>query len=302
MNISKTVDFRLMVVYTVAQKLSFTKASQELNISQPAVTKHVREMEYQLQCRLFVRKGNAIARTSQGDIFLSYAEKIIRLSKQMESEIGLVSHSGLGNISIGASTTVAQTIIPRLLALFKKRYPKIELTFVQANTDVVSSYILDQSIDIAIVEGVGHIQQINYSPYVKDEMVLVTRAGGKYAKLAEVSKKQLCQIPLVLREAGSGSLDVIRKALSEIGLTLKDLNVEIQLESSIAIKQYLLYSETAAFLSIQSVVNELKYNELTVLDIKDLEIYRDFQFAHLHGQVSAMGELFMRFCRNQYNL
>lgn len=302
MNISKTVDFRLMVVYTVAQKLSFTKASQELNISQPAVTKHVREMEHQLQCRLFVRKGNAIARTSQGDIFLSYAEKIIRLSKQMESEIGLVSHSGLGNISIGASTTVAQTIIPRLLALFKKRYPKIELTFVQANTDVVSSYILDQSIDIAIVEGVGHIQQINYSPYVKDEMVLVTRAGGKYAKLAEVSKKQLCQIPLVLREAGSGSLDVIRKALSEIGLTLKDLNVEIQLESSIAIKQYLLYSETAAFLSIQSVVNELKYNELTVLDIKGLEIYRDFQFAHLHGQVSAMGELFMRFCRNQYNL
>lgn len=302
MNIPKTVDFRLLVVYTVAKKLSFTKASLELNISQPAVTKHVREMEQQLHCRLFVRKGNVVTRTAEGDIFLTYAEKIIRISKDMESDIALLSHNGQGSISVGASTTVAQTIIPKLLALFKKTYPEIALTFIQANTDVISRHILEQSLDIAIVEGVGHIQQINYLPYVKDEIVLVTKASGKYAKLTEISRKQLCQIPLVLREAGSGSLDVIRKALSDAGLAMKDLNVEIQLESSIAIKQYLLHSQTAAFLSIQSVVNELKYNELTVIEIKDLDIYRDFQFAHLRGQLPAMGELFMRFCRSQYNL
>ena len=162
--------------------------------------------------------------------------------------------------------------------------------------------ILEEKIDIAIVEGAAHSPQLAYSSFAKDVIVLVTKANNKLSKKAEINPKQLLGIPLVLREAGSGTLDVIFSALTEAGINPKDLHVEIQLESSIAIKQYLLYSETATFLSIQSVVSELKYNELTIIDIKGLEIFRTFQFIQLHGKNSKLIDLFKRFCLANYNL
>ena len=94
---------------------------------------------------------------------------------------------------------------------------------------------------------------------------------------------------------------MIYNALSAVGINPKDLQIEIQLESSIAIKQYLLHSETATFLSIRSVVSELKYNELTVIDIKGLDIFRTFQFIQLHGKNTRLPELFKRFCQTNYN-
>ncbi|HTI60611.1 LysR substrate-binding domain-containing protein [Mucilaginibacter sp.] len=295
-------DFRLRVFYTVAQRLSFTKAAGELFITQPAVTKHIRELEHQLNTQLFKRNGNNITLTTAGKVLLQYAEKIFQTYAEMETELAQLSNIEAGTLHIGASTTVAQTILPRLLALFKKTYPAIAFTFTQANTDQVTQQVLSDKIDIAIVEGAAHYPQITYTPFAKDEIVLVTRAGNQLAKKAEITPKQLPAIPLVLREAGSGTLDVIFNAMAGVQINPKDLNIEIQLESSIAIKEYLLYSETATFLSIQSVVSELKYNELTVIDIKGLDIFRTFEFIQLQGKYTRLTELFKRFCISNYNL
>ncbi|WP_223818033.1 MULTISPECIES: LysR substrate-binding domain-containing protein [Mucilaginibacter] len=295
-------DFRLKVFYTVAQRLSFTKAASELFITQPAVTKHIKELEQQLSVQLFKRNGNNIALTTAGKILEKYAEKIFQTYTELETELAQLNNLEAGTLHIGASTTVAQTILPKLLAMFKKTYPKVTFNFIQANTDQISQLVLAEKIDIAIVEGAAHSPQLSYTDFIKDEIVLVTSANNKLSKKAEISPKQLPAIPLVLREAGSGTLDVIFNALAAIQINPKDLNIEIQLESSIAIKQYLLYSETATFLSIQSVVSELKYNELSIIDVKGLEIFRTFQFIQLHGKHSKLIELFKRFCLANYNL
>jgi LysR family transcriptional regulator, transcriptional activator of the cysJI operon len=295
-------DFRLKVFYTVSQRLSFTKAAAELFITQPAVTKHIKELEQQLNVQLFMRNGNSIVLTTAGKILTQYAEKIFQTYSELETELAQLNNLEAGSLHIGASTTVAQTILPKLLALFKKTYPAVNFTFTQANTDVITQLVLAEKIDIAIVEGAAHYPQIAYSPFAKDEIVLVTRANNPLSKKAEITLKQLLNIPLILREAGSGTLDVIFNALSNAGINPKDLQIEIQLESSIAIKQYLLYSETATFLSIQSVVSELKYNELSIIDIKGLDIFRTFQFIHLHGKNTKLIELFKRFCLASYNL
>jgi DNA-binding transcriptional LysR family regulator len=259
-------------------------------------------LEHQLNTQLFKRNGNNITLTTAGKVLLQYAEKIFQTYAEMETELAQLSNIEAGTLHIGASTTVAQTILPRLLALFKKTYPAIAFTFTQANTDQVTQQVLSDKIDIAIVEGAAHYPQITYTPFAKDEIVLVTRAGNQLAKKAEITPKQLPAIPLVLREAGSGTLDVIFNALAGVQINPKDLNIEIQLESSIAIKEYLLYSETATFLSIQSVVSELKYNELTVIDIKGLDIFRTFEFIQLQGKYTRLTELFKRFCISNYNL
>jgi DNA-binding transcriptional LysR family regulator len=295
-------DFRLKVFYTVAQRLSFTKAAGELFITQPAVTKHVKELEQQLNVQLFKRNGNSIVLTAAGKILTQYAEKIFQTYTELETELAQLNNLEAGTVHIGASTTVAQTILPKILALFKKTYPAVHFTFMQGNTDVITQLVLAEKIDIAIVEGAAHYPQIAYAPFAKDEIVLVTRANTQLAKKAEISPKQLLNIPLILREAGSGTLDVIFNALANIGINPKDLHIEIQLESSIAIKQYLLYSETATFLSIQSVISELKYNELSIIDIKGLDIFRTFQFIQLHGKNSKLIDLFKRFCLSSYNL
>jgi DNA-binding transcriptional LysR family regulator len=295
-------DFRLKVFYTVAQRLSFTKAASELFITQPAVTKHIKELEQQLSVQLFKRNGNNISLTTAGKILEKYAEKIFQTYTELETELAQLNNLEAGTLHIGASTTVAQTILPKLLAMFKKTYPKVTFNFIQANTDQISQLVLAEKIDIAIVEGAAHSPQLSYTDFIKDEIVLVTSANNKLSKKAEITPKQLPAIPLVLREAGSGTLDVIFNALARVQINPKDLNIEIQLESSIAIKQYLLYSETATFLSIQSVLSELKYNELTIIDVKGLEIFRTFQFIQLHGKNSKLIELFKRFCLANYNL
>jgi len=295
-------DFRLKVFYTVAQRLSFTKAAAELFVTQPAITKHIKELEQQLNMQLFRRNGSSITLTAAGKILLQYAEKIFQTYTELETELAQLNNMEAGTLHIGASTTVAQTILPKLLALFKKNYPAITFTFVQGNTDVITQLVLAEKIDVAIVEGAAHYPQIAYAPFAKDEIVLVTRANNQLSKKAEITPKQLLNIPLILREAGSGTLDIIFNALNDAGINPKDLHVEISLESSIAIKQYLLYSETATFLSIQSVVSELKYNELSIIDIKGMDIFRTFQFIQLQGKNSKLIDLFKRFCLANYNL
>jgi DNA-binding transcriptional LysR family regulator len=295
-------DFRLKVFHAVATRLSFTKAAAELFITQPAVTKHIKELEQQLNVQLFRRNGNSILLTTAGKVLLQYAEKIFQTYTELETELAQLNNMEAGTVHIGASTTVAQTILPKILALFKKTYPAVNFTFTQGNTDVITQLVLAEKIDIAIVEGAAHYPQIAYAPFAKDEIVLVTRANNQLSKKAEISPKQLLNIPLILREAGSGTLDIIFNALNNAGINPKDLNIEIRLESSIAIKQYLLYSETATFLSIQSVVSELKYNELSIIEIKGLEIFRTFQFIQLQGKNSKLIDLFKRFCLTTYNL
>ncbi len=288
-------DFRLKVFYTVARRLSFTKAAAELFITQPSVTKHVRELEHQLGIALFKRNGNTISITAGGEITLKYAEEIFATYGRLENELTQLNKVSEGTIRFGSSTTLAQMMAPKVLAKFRKIYPAIQLTFCRGNTDFISQQLMDEKIDFAIVEGSSRYPQINYENFIKDEIVLVARTNSKIAKLVEIDLKQLVEIPLVLREAGSGTLDVLFKAISGAGINTKDLLIDFQMESNVSIKQYLQHSDSAAFLSIHSIINELKRNELSIIDVKGLEISRTFQFIQLHGKNSKMVDLLKRF-------
>lgn len=294
-------DFRLKVFSKVSQKLSFTKAAQELFITQPAVTKHIKELEEQLGVALFTRHGNNISLTPAGQIVFKYTEQIFNTYASLENELAQLSDAAKGTIRIGASTTLAQYVLPKILAQFKKAYPAIRFTFVSGNSEFIEQQVTQQKVDVAIVEGNSHHPQITYEPFVKDEIVLVTRTKSKWAQKGEIKPVQLPLIPLILREQGSGTLDVITKALRKVKVPTKELTVEMQLESTESIKQYLLHSESAAFLSIHAVIKELQLKELSIIDVKGMDVSRMFQFIQLHGQTSKLQSLFKRFCLNHYN-
>jgi LysR family transcriptional regulator, transcriptional activator of the cysJI operon len=295
-------DFRLKVFYMVSQKLSFTKAAHELFITQPAVTKHIFELESQLKMPLFKRHGTTISLTQAGETLVKYAEQIFKVYASLENELAQLSNVLSGGLNIGASTTLAQYVLPKILALFKANHPTLNITVINGNSEFIEQQVISEKVDVAIVEGISHHPQIAYEPFVKDEIVLVAKTSSKLAQKGEVRVDQLTAMPLVLREAGSGTLDVVYKALEKSGINLKDLQTEIRLENTESIKQYLIYSNAAAFLSVHSISKELKNNELSIIDIKGIDIYRTFQFIQLHGKTSKPLELFKRFCLTQYNL
>jgi DNA-binding transcriptional LysR family regulator len=278
----------------VASRLSFTKASEELHISQPAVTKHIKEIENQLSAKLFDRKGTSIQLTQNGKILYEYAEKIRGLYRDLEFEISQVNQQHKGKLIIGASTTVAQYILPEILAKFNAYYKDIKIELLTGNTEAISALLKDEKIDLGIIEGESQSSYFDYKSFKADEIVLAAKTNHSLAHKT-LNIKDLYSINLIFREQGSGTLEFIQNRLRDNGVNINELNTVIQLGSSESIKNYLLHSDCMAFLSISTILTELKNNILTVVDIKNFSIERDFHFILPKGEQSELIELFLRF-------
>ncbi|CAH0162044.1 LysR substrate-binding domain-containing protein [Chryseobacterium sp. Bi04] len=287
-------DYRLKVFHTVASRLSFTKASEELHISQPAVTKHIKEIENQLSAKLFDRKGTSIELTQSGKILYEYAEKIRGLYRDLEFEISQVNQQHKGKLIIGASTTVAQYILPEILAKFNTYYKDIKIELLTGNTEAISVLLKEEKIDLGIIEGESQSSYFDYKSFKSDEIVLAAKTNHSLANKT-LSIKDLYTINMIFREQGSGTLEFIQNRLRDNGVNINELNTVIQLGSSESIKNYLLHSDCMAFLSISTILNELKNNILTVVDIKSFSIERDFHFILPKGEQSELIKLFLRF-------
>lgn len=287
-------DYRLKVFHTVASRLSFTKASEELHISQPAVTKHIKEIENQLSAKLFDRKGTSIQLTQSGKILYEYAEKIRGLYRDLEFEISQVNQQHKGKLIIGASTTVAQYILPEILAKFNAYYKDIKIELLTGNTEAISALLKDEKIDLGIIEGESQSSYFDYKSFKADEIVLAAKTNHSLAHKT-LNIKDLYSINLIFREQGSGTLEFIQNRLRDNGVNINELNTVIQLGSSESIKNYLLHSDCMAFLSISTILTELKNNILTIVDIKNFSIERDFHFILPKGEQSELIELFLRF-------
>jgi len=289
-------DFRLQVFYAVAKRLNFTRAAAELYITQPAVTKHIRELERHFKSSLFERSGNKkIVLTPAGEILLQYAEKLAGTYRELEFDMNLLVNQHAGILRIGASTTVSQYVIAPILARFHQKFKDVQVSLVTGNTEQIEQALLNKEIDLGIIEGISKNPQISYSPFVDDELVLVTGTHSNSIKKDTLKPDELKNYPLLMREPGSGTLDVIAHALKPYHIKLADLKIEMQLGSTESTKAYLLHSNCLAFLSVHAILKELKNHELRIIDIKGLAILRPFYFIQPHGQPAPLATLFMRF-------
>ena len=294
-------DFRLKVFKTVADRLSFTKAAAELLISQPAVTKQINELERLLGKPLFLRHGNRISLTDDGVRLLEYANRILALYGELRDAFVEEQGAFSGEIRLGASTTLSHYVLPGLLAKFRKLYPYVRVTLFNGNTDQIERQIADGKLDFGMIEGTASNPALHYELFMDDELVLVTSASNTSFTREEITAADLPALPLVIRENGSGTLDVLSRELSRHGLSLRQLHIEMQLGSTESIKHYLFYSDTFAFVSVQAVLDELAANRLRVVEVGDMELVRRFSFVTAHGQRSRLTDLFKQFCLNHYN-
>ncbi|MCI9846497.1 LysR family transcriptional regulator [Flavobacterium pectinovorum] len=296
------MDFRLKVFYTVALRLNFTKAATELYITQPAVSKHIQELEETYKTKLFERNGSKIALTSAGKILLEHTKSIFEIYREIDFEMSSFRNERQGLLRLGSSTTISQYIISPVLARFHQKQQDIKVNLLNGNTEQIENALINKEIEIGIVEGQSKNQSIKYIPFIKDELVLVCNTQNPLVKQNEISLEDLKTMKFITRERGSGTLEVIEYALKQVGVKLSDLQIEMQLGNTESIKSYLLNSDCFAFMSIHAVGKELKNNELIVLDVENLTIERYFYIITLLGKSDALSELFIQNIASYYNL
>jgi Transcriptional regulator len=294
------MDFRLKVFQSVARNQSFSRAAKEMQISQPAVTKHIQELESQYKVRLFERtNGTQIRITSEGELLLSHADRIVEAFRQLDYEMNLLTARFTGELRIGASSTIAQYVIPPVLAAFLKKFPELKLTVLSGNTAQIEKALLDKKIDLGIIEGQSRNPNLRYSLYMKDVLVAITSVKSILAQHDEITLDELKRMPLVLREHGSGTLEVFDEELKKHHLKLSDMSVLMQLGSTESIKLFLENSDSIGIVSIRSVNKDIFNGRFKVIEIKDLDIFRTFQFIELQGKSGGVVEDFIRFVRRQ---
>lgn len=298
------IAFNHQVFLAVAQYASFTKASEALFISQPAVSKHIKQMEEYYQSPLFERHGNTVVLTEAGKVLYQHLQAAYDIRKQIEFDLAGLNSERLvkGELKLGASTTIALYIIPPVLSAFRKRYPDVKISLLNRNSENVMNALLAKEIDLAIVEGAAKRAQVSIQHFITDEVVPVCSSKSPAAQKQTVSLAELLKAPIAMREQGSGTLVAIKKALSQRGYKLSQLDICMRLGGTEALKNFLLADECIGFLPLKAVAKELKYGELTRLFVDGLSITRQFSFVRRHGEeANGLNNLFTRFSLSYYN-
>lgn len=288
-------DFRLLVFVVAARELSFTRAAEELNVSQPAVTKHIKELEKVLSVALFRRGGSRIKLTDEGEKLLPLAQSVLQGYSAIGDAMAQSNGEYSGRLKIGASSTIAQYILPNILAKFRKTYPAIEIILMSGNSEKILSELEQERIDLALVEDAHTSSTFHYEEFAQDDLILVSPNKRPQTIDLEGFKR----LHFVLRENGSGTLDVIERELAKHNITRRMLNVEIQIGSSEGIVRYLIASKCYAYISRAAVSDYLSRGDLYITDVEGINIKRSLRFASLHGRNHRLSELFKEFCHNQ---
>lgn len=290
---------KLQIFKIVAKHLSFTKASEQLFLSQPAISKSIKNLERDFKTTLFVRKRNSIKLTAEGKSFLVYANKILAIYDEMEEKFLHKKDDLPSFISFGVSTTLTHYIIPKVVAKFRTQFPQTKFNIISNNSENIENLILNEEINFGITEGTSKNPKLQFEKFIKDEIVLVTNANNHIFNKGIINTETLQTIPMIGREKGSGTKAVISNALSNHNI--KSLNYVVAFNSTEAIKNYLYNSDHFAFVSIHSISNDLINNKLKIIDIKDFSIERWFYFVNRTGYLSNTFEYFKKYIRNNYN-
>lgn len=229
-------DRRLQVFHAVAKHLSFTKAAEALFMTQPAVTFQIKQLEERFNSRLFERGHGRIALTPAGHLALDYAERILALSAELDTRLKEMTGEIGGPLLIGASTTIAESLLPQVLGDFKSKYPRVQPRLMVANSETVENRVAEHTLDIGFIEAPSHLQNVVTDVCCEDELQAVCAPSHPLARLKTATPKQLVQYPFINRESGSGTREVIDQYFHKSGIEPQSLNVVMELGSPEALK------------------------------------------------------------------
>jgi DNA-binding transcriptional LysR family regulator len=298
------ISTRHDVFLTVAQQKSFSKASQVLYISQPAISKHIKSLEEYYKTKLFDRKGIQIELTPAGKLLFEKLTEVKKIQEEAEFEISTIKDvlQAKGVLKLGASTTVALYILPKVLSSFNQHFPQINISLLNRNSELVMEALLNEDINLGIIEGRVKLTNVNYQPFLTDQVVAVVSKKSPLAKRKSYAVKDIINMPLAIRERGSGTLAALKYSLEKNKVKLSDLDIKVRLGGTEALKNFLIESDSLGFLPQRSIMKELKYGELTEIHFEGLHIERNFYFIQRKGENSELNKSFIKLAQKLYNV
>jgi len=266
-------NFRLKVFRAVAEHLNFRRAAEQLFLTQPAITLQIKALENDLGMRLFDRTGGKITLTRQGSVLLGYANKLATLASEAERELGCSEGSVSGELALGASTTIAQYVLPKLIGAFQNEYPQIQFSLHSGNTSEIVRFLLEGKVALGLIEGPARDRGVRTEPFMEDELVLITAQDFDSDRVAPA---RFVGMSLLMREQGSGSRHVVELALEKAGFKLKAFKKVMELDSTEAIKSAVEAGLGVGFVSRWAIAKELELGTLKVAQVSSVRATRHF--------------------------
>ena len=268
----------LKIFLAVSERLNYTRAGEDVNLSQSGVSVRVRELERELGVKLFEQLGKKIALTEAGRILEPYARRVVAAVDDARQAIEEFRGLERGRLRIGASTTPGMYIVPRIIAEFKRRYPKIEISLGIKDTRGVEEGILRNEYDFGFVG--SHLtggDDIEAIAWCVDELLLIAAPKHALTRRKAINFRDITKESFIFRERGSATQAVVENSLREAGLQLEAV---IELGNPEAIKQAVQSGLGIAFISKFAVETELHAKTLATLKVKNLKITRELKIVH----------------------
>lgn len=261
-------DRRLQVFHAVAKQLSFTKAAEVLFMTQPAVTFQIKQLEEHFSTRLFDRGHGRISLTPAGELVLAYAERILGLSGEMDVRLAEMTGEVGGSLLVGASTTIAEFLLPRILGEFKSKYPNVRPRLIVANSESIETRVAEHTIDIGFIESPSHQPNLQTEVCCEDELQVVCSPKFPLARLKEVTPQSLVEHPFVSREPGSGTREFTEVYLRKHGVDIDHMMPVMELGSPVALLDVVETGLGYAIASRTSVLKSLRLGDLVSIPLK----------------------------------
>lgn len=282
----------LRIFVTIYNKKSFSLASRELDISQPTISEHIKNFEAELGTPLFDRLPRTIIPTKAAETIYPRAVHIIEEADTIVDAVRSSSEEISGLLKVGSSTIPGTYIVPRLAGDFKKKHPGVSFEVVIGDSQNITNMILNHELVLGITGAINGNSNLNYTIFATDSLVLA--APPDYLPQSNVAKEKLADMPLVMREEGSGTRKATAEQLSQQGIKVQELNIVGLLGSTSAVKEAVISGLGASIFSKLSIDKELKSSALKEIEIRGLEMKRSFYtVTHKRRQLSPPYSQFM---------
>ena len=272
-------DRRLQVFHTVARQLSFTKAAETLHMTQPAVTFQVRQLEEYFNTRLFDRTHNRISQTDAGARVYQFSDKIFELYSEMENAVREMTGEISGSLTIGASTTIAEYMLPALLGDYRYKYPDVSFHLKVSNTDGIVSMVENNAIDLGVVEAPVSNKNLVVDECRRDNLVAIVPPGHPQAEREKITLDELLEYPFICREEGSGTREVIAEHMAQWSKCKICMDVAMELGSPEAVKGAVEAGMGISVVSTATIQKELRLGTLIAIELEP-PLERPFSFVH----------------------
>ena len=284
---------QLRIFHTAAELLSFSRAAEELNLTQPGISKHIQGLERYYGTRLFSRLGKRIILTQAGEVLFRITREVFRLLDESEARINDLESLTAGKLSIGASITIGTYILPELLVVFRNKYPEVALAIDISLSQQVADKVIDNTLEIGLIGHLPDHGKLFTKQFKTDSLVLIVSSEHPWTtRTSPVRVNELVDQPFLLPQLGSGTRKIVEAVLARTEIVLKQ---SIVLGTTEGVKRGVEAGLGISIISRSVVAGELSAGRIRSIPITGLNLQRNFYFIyHKDRYLSEAARAFLR--------